>query len=643
MTVHLKLTIGFVAVILLTNAVFSLVNVHYLEQVWLEEIQNRVRLDLNSARSSYGDQVNSIALFVRTVALHRGLIRDLKQLNRVEINTLVQRLYHAAGTDILCLLDQKGTVLWRAHNPGCTGDDLSRDALVAKVLKTQKAAQGTVVFSDTRLLTEGKDLAVRARFDVEASPSAHPTNDKTRSCGMIIGSVAPIFSEKGDLLGMLYAGNLLNRRYEIVDAIRAEVFPAEYYHGKSVEGGSFGTVTVFQDDLRIATNVFRRDGSRAIGTRLSAPIADRVLRDGQMWADPAQVLGDWYFTAYEPIRDPNNKVIGALYVGLLQAPFLHRKHVITVVVLTMVLVTSIAAVLLVVIIMRIILRPIRRIGVMAQRIIGGDQTARIGVYPPGEMGIVCRVIDRMADVVNQRQEQLERISQEKIDRVGKLALVGRLATDMAQDVSLSLATMVSLAQSLRDKPFLEDREREDLDLLLHETSCATERLFNLRDFAQQGAPVTKPVDLNQIALGALRLVRGQRIFQRITIDEELQPNIPLVEGDANQLEQVFVNLALNACEAMSQGGAITIRSFAHAGRVAIQMTDTGAGIKKEHLDKIFEPFFTSNPNVEGTGLGLCVAYDLVQKNQGNFEVESLEGQGTTFTVSFPLPGGGKST
>ena len=119
----------------------------------------------------------------------------------------------------------------------------------------------------------------------------------------------------------------------------------------------------------------------------------------------------------------------------------------------------------------------------------------------------------------------------------------------------------------------------------------------------------------------------------------MQSDLPEVDGDMNQLQQVLLNLSLNACEAMPNGGTLTIASAAAGGKVAgHRLADTGCGIKEEQFDRIFEPFFTTKPVGKGTGLGLSVSYGIVQQHGGTLEVESEEGQGTTFTIILPAVG-----
>lgn len=245
-------------------------------------------------------------------------------------------------------------------------------------------------------------------------------------------------------------------------------------------------MTLFQGDLRIATNVIRKDGTRAVGTRLSKEVYDKVLVEGDVWARPALVLDDWYITAYGPIRDPNDKIIGALYVGLLQAPFVHKQNTVTAVVLAMVLVATLASLLLVFFMVELVLRPVGRIIAMAQRVVGGDIDARVGIRPPGEIGVLCQAIDQMADAVAEREQKLKAATRRQIGRSEKLASLGRLAAGVAHEINNPLTGVLTFAHLLREKSNMDDQDQEDLDLIIRETTRAAEIVKGLLDFARAG-------------------------------------------------------------------------------------------------------------------------------------------------------------
>jgi len=172
-------------------------------------------------------------------------------------------------------------------------------------------------------------------------------------------------------------------------------------------------------------------------------------------------------------------------------------------------------------------------------------------------------------------------------------------------------------------------------LIISETSRVAEIVRGLLDFARERPAAKEALDLNDVIRRTLRLLGGQKGFQQIMVVEDLEENLPKVEGDVNQLQQLLLNLSLNACEAMPNGGTLLVATSGRDGKVFVEVTDTGCGIKGKHLDRIFEPFFTTKPVGKGTGLGLSVSYGVVQQHGGTLEVRSEEGKGSTFTIVLP--------
>jgi two-component system, NtrC family, sensor kinase len=423
---------------------------------------------------------------------------------------------------------------------------------------------------------------------------------------------------------------LLNQRYEIVDAIKQQVFRDEAYKGKEI-----GTVTIFLGDLRISTNVKREDGSRAVGTQLSSSVCDAVLERGETWAAPAFVVNDWYITAYEPIHDPAQKIIGVLYVGLLRAPFTHQLGVISTVFLAIVGAATLASLILLLLVHGRVLRPIRFVVKMAQKVIGGDLTARVGIRPSGEMGALCRAVDSMAQAVAEREEMLKQATGQQIRRSEQLASVGRLAAGVAHEINNPLTGVLVFADLMREKENMDAQDREDLEVIIRETKRAREIVRGLLDYARETPSVKTHMNVNDVIRQTTQLLGNREAFQKVNIVEALTEDLPPVNGDRNQLHQVLVNLSLNACEAMLDGGTLMIGTSHKGNQVVIEVTDTGCGIKPEHIGQIFEPFFTTKPVGKGTGLGLSVSCGIVQQHGGSLEVESVPGKGTTFTITLP--------
>jgi two-component system NtrC family sensor kinase len=502
---------------------------------------------------------------------------------------------------------------------------------VAQVLRHRTPASGTVVFSRQRLLAEGPSLAHRAAIRVIPTEAARPPKDLLLANGLVIAAAVPVLDDRGQIQAVLYGGDLLNQRYEIVDAIKEQVFRGEAYKGKEI-----GTVTIFLGDVRISTNVQREDGSRAVGTQLSSSVSDAVLGRGEIWAAPAFVVNDWYITAYEPIRDPGGKIIGVLYVGLLQAPFSHQLRVISVVFLAIVGGTTLASLALLLLVHGRVLHPVHSVVDMAQKVIGGDLTARVGIRPPGEMGVLCRAVDSMAQAVAERQDLLKQATRQQIRRSEQLASVGRLAAGVAHEINNPLTGVLAFADLMRDKENMDDQDREDLNTIVRETKRVREIVRGLLDYARETPSVKAALNINNVIRQTTQLLGRREAFQHVNVVEVLADDIPMVDGDRNQLQQVFMNLALNACEAMAEGGTLMVSTFVADGRVVIKVADTGHGIRSEHLGQIFDPFFTTKPVGKGTGLGLSVSAGIIQRHDGTLEVESELGKGTTFTVTLPV-------
>jgi two-component system NtrC family sensor kinase len=299
---------------------------------------------------------------------------------------------------------------------------------------------------------------------------------------------------------------------------------------------------------------------------------------------------------------------------------------------------ALACILLIFFLDYLVLRPARKVIQMAQRVMEGDLTARVKIRPPGEIGILCRAIDHMADNLAEREKQLNAATSKQLGGSEKLASLGRLAAGVAHEINNPLTGVLTFAHLLREKTNMDDQDRQDLDLIIRETTRAAEIVRGLLDFARERAVVMEPLNINEVIVRTIRLIRNQKLFDRIVICEELANDLPDIEGDMNQLQQVLLNLSLNACEAMPSGGTLTIRTRADGDRVVVQLADTGCGIKQEHFERIFEPFFTTKPVGKGTGLGLSVSYGILQRHGGAIELNSEEGKGTTFILLLPAVG-----
>jgi signal transduction histidine kinase len=224
--------------------------------------------------------------------------------------------------------------------------------------------------------------------------------------------------------------------------------------------------------------------------------------------------------------------------------------------------------------------------------------------------------------------------EEQIIHSEKLASIGRLAAGIAHEIGNPLTSIFSFVQILREMEDGDEFKRESLETISFHINRISGILKQLSGFTKMPAGELKECSVNNIIDTALNLIQYDKKAKNITIVKMLSPDLPEIVTDANQLSQVFVNLILNAIDAMPDGGTLTVMSFIQDIMIAIQFQDTGSGILKEDISKIFDPFYTTKE--KGTGLGLAVSYNIIKKMNGLLTVESEAGKGTTFTILLPM-------
>jgi signal transduction histidine kinase len=183
---------------------------------------------------------------------------------------------------------------------------------------------------------------------------------------------------------------------------------------------------------------------------------------------------------------------------------------------------------------------------------------------------------------------------------------------------------------------LEDPRHKIIDKIVKQTFRASEIVNNLLNFSRTAAAEFSEVDLNNVVEETLSLVSHPFKTARINVIKALQNDLPPVRGSVNRLQQVFLNLFMNARDAMPSGGMLEVRTAAQNGSVEVEVTDTGAGIPRDVQNRIFDPFFTTKASGRGTGLGLSVSYGIIKEHAGKIEVRSTPGKGTSFRLEFPV-------
>ncbi|WP_299852066.1 cache domain-containing protein [uncultured Roseovarius sp.] len=514
------------------------------------------------------------------------------------------------------------------------------------------------IFSGDDLTTLSPELADQARLPLIDTEAAVPTDRTAEDRGMVVHTATDV--RVPGRLGVLVGGILLNRNLDFIDTINALV-----YHSDKAEGDRQGTATLFLEDVRVSTNVRLFEGARALGTRVSAVVRHKVLDEGLTWLDSAFVVNDWYISGYLPLIDSFGDRVGMLYVGFLEAPFTAAKRSAYFLIFGA---FALILALTVPLFLRLaggIFSPLERMTKTMEEVEDGELSARIGpVAARDEIGTVAAHLDTLLDQVQERDRKLRswadelnirveqrtaelREANEKLETTyqqlvmsEKLASIGEITAGVAHEINNPVAVIQGNVDVIRQTLGAEAQPvMTELALIDQQVGRINAIVGKLLQFARptEFGTFEESVDLASVLDDCLVLVdhvitKGD---MRVTINRADAPPVRINPGE---LQQVIINLIVNAVQAMQGHGAleISISAAARDGQTGAQLViaDTGPGIAEEKLKTVFDPFFTTKLG-EGTGLGLSVSQTLIQNANGLISVANRAGGGAQFTVWLP--------
>ena len=282
-----------------------------------------------------------------------------------------------------------------------------------------------------------------------------------------------------------------------------------------------------------------------------------------------------------------------------------------------------------------LIRPILGLNRTIHRATRGDLSVRARSRAGGEVGELAVAFNRMMDEIEETRDS-EKIRQLQLAHTERMAAVGTLAAGVAHEVNNPLGGILACIENMRAN--LDDREMQDryLEVISDGLTRISHTVANLLDFSRERMMELSPNSINQSMKHVAELAEYQLREANIEVDFELDPDEPYVMADRFQVDQLFLNLVLNALQAMPGGGRLTLRTSHGDELVLAEVRDTGVGISAEMRERIFDPFFTTREVGEGTGLGLTVSDSIVTAHGGTLEVESTPGEGSIFRVSFPV-------
>ncbi|MGX9416129.1 sensor histidine kinase [Vibrio sp. RC27] len=489
---------------------------------------------------------------------------------------------------------------------------------------------------------------------------------------LVTRTLVPIYRHENQLIGYLDAGVLLNHKSQLVDNIRDLIYPSHYDSTRPN-----GTVTFFLDNIRVSTNISLASengyDTRAVGTKVSPEVYEHVVLKGQEWVNLTRVIDRWFITAYQPLYDYNDAIIGMLYTGYPMWPVLklYLTHIIEIGIFAILLlgISGIAVYRSA----RSLFRPIEQIS----RVVNAVQTGKasrigsLGLNSDNELSQLALQFDRMLDILNSQQkeiiefakslerqvdqrtislneknllleQQLRLLEQtrNKLIAQEKLAALGELTAGIAHEINNPIAVILGNADLIKlSLPSQNNDFDDELRSIRKQVDRIRDIIRSLLQYSRKSETQSSrsfPQSINPIIEESVTLVRTGENKRNITFTFSLNAKHD-VSVNRHQLLQVLVNLQVNAIQAMQGIGEITIQSFNwieddHDNGVAIAITDQGQGISQENINHIFDPFFTTKS--EGTGLGLSVSKNLIDQMGGEIQVTSTSEQ-TTFTIFIP--------
>lgn len=595
MTIQQRLLVFFLIVVLIPMVDTALLTTRVLTTALERKAEKDLEVDLKWAWSVVRQRMERLKRAAQQAAaagLNEALGTDPSTLKRVQERLLqlkqTQRLSFAA------LLGAENVVLSRAN-----GREVGFSYPPLTVLEGAWAGEVT-----TGLEFIPASLVEREGLRREAEVALLVPSEVLRD-GLALVAAVPVQDERGQARAVLVVGELLNNQTVLPDLV----------------GEPTGHVlSVWLGDICVATNARRADGSRAVGEKLRqalfAPGAPEGYQEVILAGQPQKAIRS-------NIRNSANQIIGALQVGIPVSQIEEPRRRALAIILLASAGGSAIAVIVAFYLARRISRPLADMVAVTRQVARGDLSAEVPVSGRDEIG-------QLASSFNQMIRDLAR-AQEQLVRSQRLAAIGQLASSMSHELRNPLSVLRSSAYYLRSRlADADEKVRKHLDIIEQEISNSDKIITDLLDFSRIKPPTLQRTYLNYIVEEALERVE---IPPSVKLVRDLAEGLPPIQADAFQLEQVVVNLLTNAVQAMPQGGVLTVRTALREDSLVLEVSDTGCGIDPEHLERIFEPLFTTKSR--GIGLGLTICKTLVENHGGTITVESTPGRGTTFTITLP--------
>ena len=631
---QLVLVVSFSSIAAITIAIGALATSKTISDYLTDAMNERIARDMQLAQVFYNDRLANIESITTRISkdaividsVQKSLIGDenLNDLISLQVQNHLLRS-ELGGNHLLVVINKNKDLLTWNKQLNYVKDtqpkeieDWSSFKILENVLLTGQAITSTEVVPSTFL--NQVSFSEQARIMILETPKAAPelVDPREGTDGLGLISISPINSEAGETIGAVLTMHILNNDFTLVDKIR--------------QVAGVDTATIFLGDLRVSTNVMTLEGERAIGTRVSEEVSQVVFGQGKEFVGQAFVVNQDYITRYDPIQDHSGEVIGILYVGSKQASFQRLVHLFNQRIVLVAIGTIFLTILIATPVSHVVTWPLKQLKSLVeanQRVAEGDMSVRVSVHTRGEIGLLESSFNSMLDTLQATQDQLIQTE--------KLASIGQLAAGVAHELNNPLGTILLYSDILLNEIPPDSSQKKDLEIIINETKRCKWIVSTLLEFARHNHVNAQSTDLNCLIQYVVEVEEKHFEEELIEFKTEFDKNLPEIQIDPGQIQQVLFNLIENAIEAMPKGGSITIRTRNEpAEMVTIEIEDTGVGIPPEQLSLLFKPFYTTKPMGKGVGLGLSIVYGIIKLHRGQVSVQSSADTGTKFIIQLPI-------
>ncbi|MBN1825834.1 MAG: cache domain-containing protein [Candidatus Eisenbacteria bacterium] len=632
MTIRKALITGTILLAAVSPAILGLIGTVSISRTVFREAQDRVNHDLDLVFALYDQSLQSTAqqLLARVTALDPANPGETLRETRKDLEFAV-----------LNLCDPEGKPIAGAYPDRSASVPVNEDPILRRAL-SGRATWGTVLLDPERLRIEG-GAALR---NLQAVASAGGRAGGGTESALFQWFAVPIADDEGRVIALAYGGRALNHNYALVDSLRSIVFGSDRFKGKPL-----GTVTVFLDGVRVATNVQDHAGRRAVGTEVSDEVRREVLEGNRRWRARAWVVDSWYLSGYEPLHDPDGRIIGMLYVGLLEEPYNEIRSSLVARFLAPVVLVFALGLIVTSLVVRRITRPLGLLKANAERIRQGDWEEEIPRDKTfSEIADLSDVFRRMQDAIRKRdqwlREQNRSLSQttEELQRANRNYM--KTLGFVTHELKSPLANMQMMIDTLVGGLVGEIPEKARHSLVRIKRNCEElqDMVKNYLDMsrADRGEMTLNKARIDfreEVVLPCIEMSDSMFLSRNVALETDCPDTLPVV-ADPELMKIALGNFLSNAAKYGREGGKARLEVRVEEERVTVCVWNEGSGFTEEEGKTLFRRFTRLRNDAtrgrRGSGLGLYLCKEVLQLHRGEVWAESKEGEWARFCLRFPV-------